>query len=77
MSRLLGVVQSVYVTFVFFVLTSPAHAEDSWVGKVIIVKAAGTKIEQKDKAGKAKVVTELTGLDYRVEADEGDLIKVI
>jgi tetratricopeptide (TPR) repeat protein len=54
-------------------------AEDngSWVGKKILTKKNDIKIGNTDENGQTRIVATLTDLDYMVEKEEGEFIKVL
>jgi Flp pilus assembly protein TadD len=51
-------------------------ADGSWVGKAVILKPGEVKISQPDTDGKQVYVATLDSLTYKVEAEQGDSIRV-
>jgi tetratricopeptide (TPR) repeat protein len=57
--------------------TSAADAKASWVGKLVLTKEYGLKIDTTDtKTGAGAELVRLTDAVYKVEADDGQWIKV-
>jgi tetratricopeptide (TPR) repeat protein len=60
-------------------MVAPVHARqtDSWVGQTILVKRAGIKFGQTDpKTNEQVYFGTLNAVDYKVEAEAGDWVKV-
>ena len=57
-------------------LAASASADDSWVGKRVMVKTAGVTIGNTDDQGRDVEVATLGGMVYTVEEEKGPRIKV-
>jgi tetratricopeptide (TPR) repeat protein len=69
--------RTILITALAFILPSLAHADDSWVGKVIIMKQPGVKFGQTDpKTGSETVFGTLDRMTYTVVAEKDGFLRV-
>jgi tetratricopeptide (TPR) repeat protein len=64
------------VVVVMSLSAAPARADDSWVGKTVIIKHGGVTIGHTDKNDQEVVDATLNGIEYKVEQEKGKWIKV-
>jgi tetratricopeptide (TPR) repeat protein len=64
------------VVVVALLTTAPARADDTWVGKMVIIKHNGVTISQTDSSDQEVIVAMLDDLEYKVRQEKGKRIKV-
>jgi tetratricopeptide (TPR) repeat protein len=64
------------VVAVLALSAAPARADDSWVGKRVMLKHGGVTIGHTDKNDQEVVDATLNDIEYKVEQEKGKWIKV-